>query len=69
MKNTLALGILPFIQDWFAMDKEIEKKVAVFGVPDFWYTAGLTPVPEYFFFAGATSVLICDGIIRSVNQK
>ena len=56
MKNTLALGILPFIQDWFAMDKEIEKKVAVFGVPDFWYTAGLTPVPEYFFFAGARDI-------------
>ncbi len=56
MKNTLALGILPFIQDWFAMDKEIEKKVAVFGVPDFWYTAGLTPVPEYFFFAGSRDI-------------
>ena len=56
MKNTLALGILPFIQDWFAMDKEIEKKVAVFGVPDFWYTAGLTPVPEFFFFSGVRDI-------------
>ena len=58
MKNTLALGILPFIQDWFAMDKEIEKKVAVFGVPDFWYTAGLTPVPEYFFFTGVRDIQV-----------
>lgn len=56
MKSTLDLGILPFIQDWFAMDKEIEKKVAVFGVPDFWYTAGLTPVPEYLFFAGSRDI-------------
>lgn len=56
MKSTLDLGILPFIQDWFAMDKEIEKKVAVFGVPDFWYTAGITPVPEFFFFAGCRDI-------------
>ncbi|HRR33779.1 MAG TPA: tetratricopeptide repeat protein [Kiritimatiellia bacterium] len=58
MKNALALGILPFIQDWFAMDKEIEKKVAVFGVPDFWYTAGMTPVPEYLFFGGARDIQV-----------
>ncbi|MDD4019670.1 MAG: tetratricopeptide repeat protein [Kiritimatiellae bacterium] len=56
MKSTLDLGILPFLQDWFAMDKEIEKKVAVFGVPDFWYTAGITPVPEYFFFSGSRDI-------------
>ena len=56
MKNTLELGILPFIQDWFAMDKEIEKKVAVFGVPDFWYTAGIMPVPDYLFFGGSRDI-------------
>jgi tetratricopeptide (TPR) repeat protein len=56
MKNSLTLGILPFVQDWFALDKEIEKKVAVFGVPDFWYTAGLTPVPEFFFFSGSRDI-------------
>ncbi|HNX36025.1 MAG TPA: tetratricopeptide repeat protein [Kiritimatiellia bacterium] len=56
MKSTLDLGILPFIQDWFAMDKEIEKKVAVFGVPDFWYTAGITPVPEILFFSGSRNI-------------
>ena len=56
MKSTLDLGILPFIQDWFAMDKAIEKKVAVFGVPDFWYTAGITPVPEFLFFSGSRDI-------------
>jgi len=61
MKSTLDLGILPFIQDWFAIDKEIEKKVAVFGVPDFWYTAGITPVPEYFFFAGCRDIKAFKG--------
>ena len=61
MKSTLDLGILPFIQDWFAMDKEIEKKVAVFGVPDFWYTAGITPVPEYFFFSGCRDIKVLKG--------
>jgi tetratricopeptide (TPR) repeat protein len=61
MKSSLDLGILPFIQDWFAMDKEIEKKVAVFGVPDFWYTAGITPVPEYLFFAGCRDINVFKG--------
>ncbi len=61
MKGSLDLGILPFIQDWFAMDKEIEKKVAVFGVPDFWYTAGITPVPEYFFFSGCRDIKVFKG--------
>ena len=56
MKSTLDLGVLPFIQDWFAMDKEIEKKVAVLGVPDFWYTAGITPMPEFFLFSGCRDI-------------
>lgn len=58
MKGTLDLGVLPFIQDWFAMDPEIEKKVAVFGVPDFWYTAGITPMPEYLFFGGCRDIAV-----------
>ncbi|MBP5321667.1 MAG: tetratricopeptide repeat protein [Kiritimatiellae bacterium] len=56
MRHTLELGVLPFIQDWFASDKELEKKVAVLGVPDFWYSAGLTPVPEYLFFGGSRDI-------------
>jgi tetratricopeptide (TPR) repeat protein len=61
MKSTLDLGVLPFIQDWFATDKDIEKKVAVFGVPDFWYTAGITPVSEYLFFSGCRDIKVFKG--------
>ena len=50
------LGVLPFIQDWFAGDPEITSKAAVFGVPDFWYMADRTPVPSCFFFTGVRSV-------------
>jgi tetratricopeptide (TPR) repeat protein len=56
MKSTLKLGILPFVQDWFAVDEDIASKAAVFGVPDFWYAAGLTPVPEYLFFSGVKDI-------------
>lgn len=60
MKSTLELGVLPFIQDWFALDREIEKKVAVFSIPDFWYTSGMTPVPNYFFFSGCRDTASVD---------
>lgn len=54
MQNTLELGILPFLQDWFAEDKEVSKKVAVYGVPDFWYIADCQPKPEALFFGGVS---------------
>jgi tetratricopeptide (TPR) repeat protein len=60
MKSTLELGVLPFIQDWFSIDPQIEKKVAIFSIPDFWYTSGLTPMPEYFFFSGCRDVSKMD---------
>jgi tetratricopeptide (TPR) repeat protein len=60
MKSTLELGVLPFIQDWFSIDREIEKKVAVFSIPDFWYTSGLTPIPEYLFFSGCRDISKLD---------
>ncbi|NLL82760.1 MAG: tetratricopeptide repeat protein [Lentisphaerae bacterium] len=52
MNNTIDLGVLPFIQDWFATDPDINDKMAVFGVPDLWYSAGLNPVSEFLFFGG-----------------
>ena len=47
---SLSLGVLPFVQDWFAFDPEAAKAVAIFGAPDLWYAAGLKPVPEFLFF-------------------
>ena len=56
MKTNLGLGVVSFIQDWFAMDKDIASKVAVFNVPDLWYSAGLTPVPDFFLFSGSSDI-------------
>ena len=36
---SIQLGVLPFLQDWFMGDREVTSKAAIFGVPDFWYTA------------------------------
>lgn len=47
---SLSLGVLPFVQDWFASDASTAKTVAIFGAPDLWYAAGLTPVPEFMFY-------------------
>jgi len=56
MKSTLRLGILPFVQDWFSIDASAARSVAVFGVPDFWYSAGLSPYPNYLFFLGSKDI-------------
>jgi len=56
---SLSLGVLPFVQDWFAADPQAVKQVAIFGAPDLWYSAGLTPVPEFAFF-GADSARTVD---------
>lgn len=47
---SLSLGVLAFVQDWFAADPDIAKKAAIFGAPDLWYAAGITAVPEFLFF-------------------
>jgi len=56
---SLSLGVLPFVQDWFAADPSAAKNVAIFGAPDLWYSANLTPVPEFVFF-GADSARTPD---------
>ncbi len=47
---SLSLGVLAFVQDWFASDPDIAKKAAIFGAPDLWYAAGIKAVPEFLFF-------------------
>ncbi len=47
---SLSLGVLTFVQDWFAADPSAAKSVAVFGSPDLWYAAKVKPVPEFLFF-------------------
>ncbi len=62
-KNTelslsLKLGVLTFVQDWFASDKDIASKVAIFGAPDLWYSADIKAVPEFLFFGADPSVKV-----------
>ena len=47
---SLSLGVLTFVQDWFASEPDIAAKVAIFGAPDLWYSAGIKAVPEFLFF-------------------
>ena len=52
---SLTLGVLPFVQDWFSSDPSVKENVAIFGAPDLWYSAGITPVPEFAFFGADPS--------------
>lgn len=47
---SLQLGVLPFVQDWFAADPNVASEVVVYGAPDLWYRSGFKPVPEFLFF-------------------
>lgn len=47
---SLTLGILPFVQDWFACDPTVPASLVVFGAPDLWHSAGMQSVPEFAFF-------------------
>ena len=53
---SLQLGVLPFVQDWFAADPNVASEVVVYGAPDLWYKAGFKPVPELLFFGGDRNV-------------
>ena len=49
---SLDLGVLQFVQDWLKVDPDASRKCVIFGAPDLWYSAGVRPVPEMFFFGG-----------------
>ncbi|MBR2839643.1 MAG: tetratricopeptide repeat protein [Kiritimatiellae bacterium] len=55
LKLSVSLGVLPFVQDWFAADTNAAKEAAIYGAPDLWYSAGITPVPEFLFFGADES--------------
>ena len=50
LKISLTLGVLPFVQDWLASDTNVANEVAIWGAPDLWRAAGMTPMPELLFF-------------------
>ena len=56
---SLNLGVVAFVQDWFAADPTVPREVAIFGAPDLWYATGFTPVPEFLFF-GADPARVPD---------
>ena len=58
--RSLALGLVPFVQDWFRTDPEVAKKAVIVGAADLWYSVGIKAVPEFMFF-GADPERLGDG--------
>lgn len=58
---SIQLGVLPFLEDWFGGDPDVAKKVAVFGLADFWFMANCQPMPECLFFGGVGDLKSVDG--------
>ncbi len=61
LKAAASVGVNPFVQDWFGGDPDVGAKAAVLGIPDFWYIAQKTPVPDGIFFSGVADVKEFDG--------
>ena len=55
LQLSLMLGVLPFLQDWFASDPVAAKQVVIWGAPDIWYSANVSPIPEFLFFGADES--------------
>jgi Tfp pilus assembly protein PilF len=52
LKSMTQVGMGPLLLEWFAGDRDIEKKAAVFSAADLWITVGLTPFPNKTVFLG-----------------
>ncbi len=55
LKNLLAVGVGPLVQEWLHTDPDAHQKIALQVVPDFWTEAGFTEVPSRMVFLGTTS--------------
>lgn len=53
--QSLQLGVLPFVQDWMTYDPKITEKLAIIGLPDFWYIANKYPYPHELCYLGVVS--------------
>ena len=60
----------PLLLEWFAGDREIEDKVAVFSMPEQWLSAGLMSFPDRTVFLGTRdmSKIDVDELLRK-NRK
>ncbi len=61
LEGAALLGVLPFLQDWFANDPRVAGKAAVAGMPDLWSIAAAQPVPDALFFRGNAGTNGLDG--------
>lgn len=49
---SLTLGVLPFVKEYLKTDPAASRNMVIMGAPDLWLSAGIEPVPEFFFFGG-----------------
>ncbi len=54
LRSLLQVGAIPFLQEWLQTDPDIDRKLAILGLPDLWLAAGRTVVPHQVVFIGTT---------------
>ena len=53
LKSMAQVGMKPLLLEWFATDRDIDGKAAIFSMPDLWLSSGLNPIPNKTVFLGA----------------
>ena len=55
LQNAASLGVAAFVREWLMADPHAPDALALYGMPDFWTSAGLTSRPDRFLFLGVRS--------------
>ncbi len=53
LQSLVAVGVQPFLLEWFSTDTNIAARVAVLDTSDIWMAAGLAPEPHGLLYFGA----------------
>ena len=52
LKSLVEIGLSPFLQAWLGETPGVADQVAVLSQPDYWFTAGYTPLPSSLAYLG-----------------
>lgn len=68
LKNLAQVGLPVLLQEWFKAQPSAAGDAAVLNVPDIWYAAGLTPIPNRTVYLGLAPGAALDAAALAANH-